>query len=304
MAPAAVGRFSMEQASRCGERVGGSKRKCAIKVGRGATGWGDGRFRWALQMARESDARKAVVTRVLHAMAPLAPRWLVGRLASEFASPMTTHTDADLVERMKRGEGGAFGLLVKRHQDAVFSLCYHLSGDAAEAEDLVQEAFLRCHAQIGRYRADAPFWPWLRWLRVRSALNGLPGRRNRPWTLSLDAGSSRRPSEAPIDVPADAHGRAIGRASASTWDRHGDLHARVDLERPLADLAPVDRAILMLRYLEDMACADIAAALGVRLSTVETRLFRARKRLDALIRAQGHADVEVQEGQHVATPND
>ncbi|MEO8083047.1 MAG: sigma-70 family RNA polymerase sigma factor [Ardenticatenales bacterium] len=212
------------------------------------------------------------------------------------APSMFAPGDDILVARTLQGDGHAFGLLVRRHQDAVYSLCYHLSGDAAEAEDLAQEAFLRCHAQLGRFRTDAPLWPWLRRLTVHSALNGLRSRRGRPRPVSLD--SAAHPDQGALDVPADAHGQALGRTEAAAGAWHGGVHGRIDLERLLADLAPTDRAILVLRYLEDLPYADIAAALDVPVSTVETRLFRARKRAGELYRDRHRADVEVQ---HAAT---
>lgn len=234
-------------------------------------------------------------------MTPLTLPWPAGRPASELAPPMTAPStsapgDDVLVARTLHGDGPAFGLLVRRYQDAVYSLCFHLSGDAAEAEDLAQEAFLRCHAQLGRFRTDAPLWPWLRRLTVRSALNGLRAHRSRPRSLSLDAGQGA--GRDAIDVPVDARGDALGRESTSAHAWRGGDHARIDLERLLADLAPADRAVLVLRYLEDLSYADIAHALEVPVSTVETRLFRARKRAGELYRDRNRADVEVP---HVAT---
>ncbi|MFN8423844.1 MAG: sigma factor-like helix-turn-helix DNA-binding protein [Anaerolineae bacterium] len=149
-----------------------------------------------------------------------------------------------------------------------------------------------CHAQLGRFRTTR-LWPWLRRLTVRSALNGL-----RPPQPAAQPVPGRGPGRDAIDVPVDARGDALGRESTSAHAWRGGDHARIDLERLLADLAPADRAVLVLRYLEDLSYADIAHALEVPVSTVETRLFRARKRAGELYRDRNRADVEVP---HVAT---
>lgn len=202
---------------------------------------------------------------------------------------MAASTDDRLIDRARNGDAQAFGLLVQRYQDAVYSLCYHLCGDRTDAEDLAQDAFVRFHGQLDRFRLGEPLWPWLRRLTTNSALNGLRGGRvgrvgrtdRGSRTVSLDdvAGDG--------DIASAAHADVGGRA----WRASDDL--RIDLERHLQALAPADRAVLVLRYLEDLTYAEIATLLDVPASTVETRLFRARKRLGALYRAHGAADGEV-----------
>lgn len=206
---------------------------------------------------------------------------------------MAASTDDRLIDRARSGDAQAFGALVQRYQDAVYSLCFHLCGDRTDAEDLAQEAFVRFHRQLDRFCPGEPLWPWLRRLTTNSALNGLRGGRmgrvgrgtrgadgvgggggGAVRTLSLDDASLG------LDVADDA----------SAWRGSDDL--RIDLERQLQALAPADRAVLVLRYLEDLTYAEIAALLDVPASTIETRLFRARKRLGARYRAHA-ADGEV-----------
>jgi len=185
------------------------------------------------------------------------------------ATPMAASTDDRLIDRARSGDAQAFGLLVQRYQDAVYSLCYHLCGDRTDAEDLAQDAFVRFRRQLDRFRFGEPLWPWLRRLTTNSALNGLRGgrvgRTNRgAHTVSLD--------DVTVDGEvADVTDTAVG---GRAWRASDDL--RIDLERHLQALAPADRAVLVLRYLEDLTYAEIAALLDVPASTVETRLFRAR----------------------------
>lgn len=214
---------------------------------------------------------------------------------------MAASTDDRLIDRARSGDAQAFGLLVQRYQDAVYSLCYHLCGDRTDAEDLAQDAFVRFHRQLDRFRPGEPLWPWLRRLTTNSALNGLRGgrvgRKGRMGRMGRGTrgadgnGGARTVSLDDVAIDRDV-GRVAGAAvDGRAWRDSDDL--RIDLERQLQALAPTDRAVLVLRYLEDLTYAEIAALLDVPASTVETRLFRARKRLGVLYRAHDVADGEV-----------
>lgn len=188
--------------------------------------------------------------------------------------PMAALADEHLIDRARHGDDEAFERLVERYQSAVYSLCFHLCGDRTEAEDLAQDAFMRFHRQLNRFRTGTSLWPWLRRLTMNSALNGLRVTRRTSAMPSLD------------DVSRDLDAVAVDAA----WRPAADL--RIDLEHHLGALAPRDRAMIVLRYLEDLTYAEIAAVLDVPVSTVETRLFRARQRLGARYRAHS-ADGEV-----------
>lgn len=208
---------------------------------------------------------------------------------------MAASTDDRLIDRARSGDAQAFGVLVQRYQDAVYSLCFHLCGDRTDAEDLAQEAFVRFHRQLDRFRPGEPLWPWLRRLTTNSALNGLRGGRvgriGRMGRGPRDGnGGARTVSLDDVAIDGDVGSVAGAAVDGRAWRDSYDL--RIDLERQLQALAPADRAVLVLRYLEDLTYAEIAALLDVPASTVETRLFRARKRLGALYRAHA-ADGEV-----------
>ena len=94
--------------------------------------------------------------------------------------------DADLARRARRGEAAAYGELVRRHQQAVFNVCYRLLGHRQEAEDAAQEAFLRAYARLETFDLSRPFGPWMRRVAANLCLNHLAG----SWTTS----APRRPS--------------------------------------------------------------------------------------------------------------
>jgi len=164
--------------------------------------------------------------------------------------------DRELVDRARRGDGRAFGLLVQAHQDAVFRLCARHAG-VAGAEDLAQDTFLRAfvhHESIDPAQ------------NVRSWLLSIAHR------LCIDRFRTRR-DFAPLD--ADAH-------AAPEADIEGRLDARASLTRVeavMAQLPAGQREALALYHVEDMAYADIARTLGVPVGTVMSWLHRGREKL-------------------------
>jgi len=80
-------------------------------------------------------------------------------------------TDTDLIARARSGDDHAFGMLVARHQTVAFRTAYVICGEAADAEDAAQEAFIKARAAIGRFRPEAPFRPWLLTIVANEARN-------------------------------------------------------------------------------------------------------------------------------------
>lgn len=182
---------------------------------------------------------------------------------------MSPPSDEVLVEQARRGNQASFAELVRRHQDGVYSLCYRLMGDAAEAEDLAQEAFMRLYRSLTKFRAGALLWPWLRKLTTN---------------ICLDALRKRKPAAMPLeDMGQDGWEPRVGAADELPEDAYLGHEARMDVQKALLRLPPDYRAALVLRYLEDLSYQEVAEAIGVPLSTVETRLFRAKRMLGQLL---------------------
>jgi len=196
-------------------------------------------------------------------------------------------SDEVLVEQARRGNQASFAELVRRHQNGVYSLCYRLLGDAAEAEDLAQEAFLRLYRSLPKFRVDALLWPWLRKLTAN---------------VCIDALRKRKPAAMPLeDLGQDGGEPRVGAADELPEDAYLGREARLDVQKALLRLPPDYRAALVLRYLEDLSYQEVAEALGVPLSTVETRLFRARKMLgQLLVSAQNPGKEGISHDLHVA----
>lgn len=182
---------------------------------------------------------------------------------------MTTPPGRDVLERARRGDGRAFGVVVEAYGALVLNLAWRIVRQREEAEDLVQEVFLHLVRVFPRYDPERPFVPWLRRVAVNLIRNRTAGkaRRLRRGQASLD-----RIREEAGDAFADP-GAAEGGDAAAGRERAERVRAAV------AGLPPDQREILALRYFGGRSYDDLARDLGIPMGTVKNRLFRARAAL-------------------------
>jgi RNA polymerase sigma factor (sigma-70 family) len=170
--------------------------------------------------------------------------------------------ESQLIAAARAGDQRAYGQLLERHQAVAFRAAYLITGSAAEAEDATQDACVKAWLALARFRADAPFRPWL----VRIAINEARNRRRgsgRRAALALRLGpESADPGSAP---------------SAETEALAAEDHAR--LAAAIGRLRDDDQLIITARYLLGLSEAEAALALGLRRGTVKSRLSRALDRL-------------------------
>ncbi|MDX6556737.1 MAG: hypothetical protein QOD86_2932 [Miltoncostaeaceae bacterium] len=170
-------------------------------------------------------------------------------------------SDARLVRRAQRGSRDAAAALVARHWPAAHRAALGVTGSAASADDVAQDAFERAFAGLAGFDARRPFAPWLHRIVVNRALDLL--RRERR-LVGLDA-------------------LGEGPAGPDRGDEGGDPAAL----RALAALDPDRRAVVVLRYLLDYRPPEIAEMLGIPVGTVNSRLGRALAELRARLEADG-----------------
>jgi RNA polymerase sigma factor (sigma-70 family) len=170
--------------------------------------------------------------------------------------------DDELVARAKHGDTDAYGTLVKEHQTIAFRTAYLVTGSAADAEDAVQDAFVKAYQALGRFRAGAPFRPWLLAIVANEARNRRrsAGRRER---LAL------RAAEDPLS------GGAVPSPEAALLESE----QRHELLAAVNDLREDDRLALSCRYFLGLSEEETAATLGWRRGTVKSRTSRALERL-------------------------
>ena len=164
----------------------------------------------------------------------------------------------DLLRRLRAGEAAAFEEMVRTHQHRVFGVALRMLGNAAEAEEIAQEVFVRAHRGLGEFRGDAKLSTWLYTIASRLCLTRLG---------SGERLATRQGEEALMRLPHDARGPD---AALEQSELEGALH------RAIAELPEERRIVVVLRDLEGLAYEDIAAALDVPVGTVRSRLFRAR----------------------------
>jgi RNA polymerase sigma-70 factor (ECF subfamily) len=124
----------------------------------------------------------------------------------------TEDADAGLIARSREGDGEAYGMLVARHQQVAFRTAYVVCGDAAEAQDAAQEAFLKAYAALPRFRAGAPFRPWLLRIVANEARNR---RRSAGRRAHLVGGGPRPRPAAPTGTPPAPTSRCSRRPGAT-----------------------------------------------------------------------------------------
>ena len=183
-------------------------------------------------------------------------------------------SEAALVERARGGDAAAYGALVRAHQDIAFRTAWVLAGSAADAEEAAQEAFVKAWRALPRFRAGAPFRPWLLAIVANEA-------RNRRRAAGRRAGLALR-------AAADS---SSGEAAPSPEAALLAGARRDELLRALAALDGRDREVIACRYLLDLGEAETAAALGCRRGTVKSRLSRALERLRSELARAGAEEV-------------
>jgi RNA polymerase sigma factor (sigma-70 family) len=170
--------------------------------------------------------------------------------------------DAALAARARRGDERAFEELVRMYQALAFRTAYLLTGSAADAEDAAQVGFVKAWTALPRFRAGAPFRPWL----LRIVANEAHNRRRasgRQAALAVRA-TAAHPSD---DAAPSPEGAALGR------ERQNELLAAVNR------LDDRDRDVLTCRYFLELSEEETSEVLGVRRGTVKSRTARALERL-------------------------
>jgi RNA polymerase sigma-70 factor (ECF subfamily) len=183
--------------------------------------------------------------------------------------------DGQLVNEARSGNQDAFRRLMERHQKRAFRVALGVVGNADDAREVCQEAFIRVHNNLSSFDERARFTTWLHRIVVNQAIDLL--RRRRRLVLLDDA------IIGVIDQRTDLV------KSAALIDPDRALEGRElagQLRRALDGLTPAHRAILILREVEELSYEEIAAALGIPIGTVMSRLFHARKRMQRLLTAE------------------
>ncbi len=187
-----------------------------------------------------------------------------------------------LIRRLKDREEAAFTELVLRYQGQMFNLCFRMLGNAAEAEDIAQEVFVKAFQAIGSFRGDSAIGTWLYRIAVNLCKNRLKylSRRAYGRSAGLD------------DVPEGAFGRSVaagrtvGEPAAGPEASLVGARAESRIQRALGAVSEEYRALLVLRDIQGLSYAEVVHITGLAEGTVKSRLHRARAALKRAYEAQ------------------
>jgi RNA polymerase sigma-70 factor (ECF subfamily) len=193
-----------------------------------------------------------------------APR---GGLRSPAASALS---DEEVAERVLAGERELFEILMRRYNQRLFRVARGILGDDAEAEDVMQDAYVRAYGHLDQFAGRARFATWLTRIAVYEAL----------------ARARRRGRVVEIDAMPDIRKESLPALRSSERDperRVIDQNLRGILEAAIDELPPAYRLVLLLRDVEGLSTAATADCLGIEVPAVKTRLHRARGMLRRLV---------------------
>jgi len=177
-------------------------------------------------------------------------------------------TDAAAVAMARDGDSEAFRALVERHSRAVYRLAYRMTGSAHDAEDVVQEAFLKAYRQLARFESRANFGTWLHRIAVNCAIDLIRARAHRE-TGHVDNDLEQFGAQV---ENTDSTGTSPERLMLST-----EVQKRID--EAMGRLSPMERAAFMLRHFEGRSIDEISQALGLKTNATKHSIFRAVRKM-------------------------
>ena len=173
-----------------------------------------------------------------------------------------------LVAAAKAGDISAFEALVGRYERKIFRLTQNITQNKEDAEDAMQEAFLKAFEHLQGFEGNSRFYTWLVRIAVNQALMKL--RRRRPNLVSLDED---------VDTGEDMMPREVEDWGPSPADRFAQTELSGILSKVIAELDPPFRVVFQLRDIEELSTEETADALGLSVPAVKSRLLRARLKL-------------------------
>ncbi|HEY2031970.1 MAG TPA: sigma-70 family RNA polymerase sigma factor [Myxococcales bacterium] len=181
--------------------------------------------------------------------------------------------DKELVERAQKGDAGAFAILVERHQRQLYRLAMRMTGSEADAQEVLQEAFLNAYQKLPLFRGEAQFSSWLYRIAANSALMRLRRKRRAPDALG----------EQPLELAgprfsAEGH---LEPTSVGDWSQRADekmmsTELGTAIDKAVKELPEDYRTVFLLKDVDGLSNDDIAHALELSVPAVKSRLHRAR----------------------------
>jgi RNA polymerase sigma-70 factor (ECF subfamily) len=191
----------------------------------------------------------------------------MGNIQTKVSDPVSD--ELTLVRAAKAGDMRAFEELVKRYDRNVFRIAQHITQNREDAEDVVQDAFLKAYGNLEQFQEQSKFYTWLVRIAVNEALMKL--RRRRPErTVSLDQ---------EVQTEEDSMPREVADWSPNPEQQYNQAELRDILGKTIQGLPSGFRTVFVLRDVEGLSTEETAEALGLSIPAVKSRLLRARLQL-------------------------
>ena len=186
--------------------------------------------------------------------------------------PVSDQADTDesvLVAQSREGDTRAYGELVRRYEGKIFRLAQHITQNREDAEDVLQESFLKAYEHLDQFKGDSKFYTWIVRIAVNQALMKLR-RRKTSKSVSLDE---------QIDTGEDTVAREIAAWEENPEQRYSREELGSILDEAVQSLEPPYRSVFVLRDIEELSTEETAEALNLSIPAVKSRLLRARLQL-------------------------
>jgi RNA polymerase sigma-70 factor (ECF subfamily) len=177
--------------------------------------------------------------------------------------------EATILAQARDGDTTAFGELIRRYEAKIFRLAQHITQNREDAEDVLQETFLKAYEHLDQFQGNSKFYTWIVRIAVNQALMKLRKRKSDK-SVSIDE---------TIDTGEDTVAREIAAWDEDPEQRYSREELNKILETAIDSLAPPYRAVFLLRDVDDLSTEETAEALGLSIPAVKSRLLRARLQL-------------------------
>lgn len=183
--------------------------------------------------------------------------------------PAPAFDESALVLRAKNGDDEAFAELLNRYERKILRLAKNITNNDEDAEDVLQESFLKAYSHLADFKGDSRFYTWIVRIAVNESLMKLR-RRKSDKTVSLDE---------QVDTGEELVAREV-----AVWDDTPEIRYSQDemkkiLDESVESLSPIFRSVFVLRDIEELSTEETAEVLGISIPAVKSRLLRARLQL-------------------------
>jgi RNA polymerase sigma-70 factor, ECF subfamily len=181
---------------------------------------------------------------------------------------MTSATDAEIVEEFRQGKTQAFNLLVSRYREKVYWVARRMMGNHEDADDVVQEVFVRVYENLKNFRAESGFYTWIYRITVNVSLNALRKKRLKDFIKFDDIAETLIPDEGFTDEP-------LLKQEYETL-----------LERAIATLPPKQKMVFVMKYYDEIPFDKMAKMLNKSVGGLKANYFHALQKIQKYVRSE------------------